>query len=107
MIFVTVVIFVVEDSNMTSRSVQVTNQLGLHARAAARFVHLATRFASQIRVARDARVMDGKSIMGILLLAAARGTTLVISADGVDEAVAVEELAQLVESGFGDESWNG
>ena len=107
MIFVTVVIFVVKDSNMTSRSVQVTNQLGLHARAAARFVHLATRFASQIRVARDARVMDGKSIMGILLLAAARGTTLVISADGVDEAVAVEELAQLVESGFGDESWNG
>ncbi len=107
MIFVTVVIFVVKDSNMTSRSVQVTNQLGLHARAAARFVHLATRFASQIHVARDARVMDGKSIMGILLLAAARGTTLVISADGVDEHMAVEALTQLVESGFGDESWNG
>jgi phosphocarrier protein len=91
---------------MISRSVTVTNQLGLHARAAARFVHLATRFTSQIRVGRDAKVMDGKSIMGILLLAAARGTTLTISADGADEASAVEALTQLVESGFGEESWN-
>jgi phosphocarrier protein len=91
---------------MTSRSVTVTNPLGLHARAAARFVHLATRFTSQIRVARDARVMDGKSIMGILLLAAARGTTLTISADGADETNAVEALIELVESGFGEESWN-
>ena len=91
---------------MTSRSVTVTNPLGLHARAAARFVHLATRFSSQIRVARDAKVMDGKSIMGILLLAAARGSTLTISADGDDEASAVEALTQLVESGFGEESWN-
>jgi len=91
---------------MTSRSVTVTNQLGLHARAAARFVHLATRFTSQIHVAREAKVMDGKSIMGILLLAAARGTTLTISAEGVDEADAVEALAQLVESGFEDQSWS-
>jgi len=87
---------------MTSRSVTVTNPLGLHARAAARFVHLATLFTSQIRVARDARVMDGKSIMGILLLAAARGTTLTISADGADETNAVEALTELVESGFGE-----
>ena len=57
---------------MVTRSVEVTNALGLHARAAARFVHLATRFASTIRVSRDSKVMDGKSIMGILLLAAAR-----------------------------------
>ena len=92
---------------MISRSVIIRNSLGLHARAAARFVHLATRFASQIHVARDAKVMDGKSIMGILLLAAARGTTLTISAQGVDEATAVEALAQLVESGFGEELWNG
>jgi phosphocarrier protein len=91
---------------MTSRSVTVTNPLGLHARAAARFVHLATRFRSQIRVARDAKVMDGKSIMGILLLAAAQGTTLTISADGADETGAVEALIELVESGFGEESWN-
>jgi phosphocarrier protein HPr len=86
--------------------VTVTNQLGLHARAAARFVHVATRYASQIRVGRDGKVMDGKSIMGILLLAAARGTTLTISAEGQDEADAVEALVRLVESGFGEESWN-
>ena len=91
---------------MTSRDVVVSNALGLHARAAARFVHLATRFDSQIRVGRDSRAMDGKSIMGILLLAAARGTTITISADGRDEAAAVDALAQLVESGFGEESWN-
>ena len=99
---------------MTSRAVVVSNPLGLHARAAARFVHVATRFTSQVRVAREARVMDGKSIMGILLLAAARGTTLTISADGPDEGDAVNALAHLVESGFGQtpasvgpgETWN-
>lgn len=91
---------------MTSRTVTVSNTLGLHARAAARFVHLASRFESQIRVGRDAKVMDGKSIMGILLLAAARGTAIMISADGTDEAAAVDALVQLVESGFGEESWN-
>ena len=91
---------------MVTRSVAVINALGLHARAAARFVHLASRFSSQIRVSRDSKVMDGKSIMGILLLAAARGTTLTISADGPDEASAVDSLVQLVESGFGEQSWN-
>jgi phosphocarrier protein len=91
---------------MTSRQVTVVNQLGLHARAAARFVHLATRFRAHVRVARDAKVMDGKSIMGILLLAAGRGTSLTISADGDDEHEAVAALAELVESGFGEESWN-
>ena len=91
---------------MTSQSVMVTNQLGLHARAAARFVHVATRFAAHIKVARDGKTMDGKSIMGILLLAAARGTTITISAEGQDEADAVSALVQLVESGFGEESWN-
>ena len=91
---------------MVTKSVEVTNALGLHARAAARFVHVATRFSSQIRVSRESKVMDGKSIMGILLLAAAHGTTLTISADGPDEASAVDALVQLVESGFGEEeSW--
>jgi phosphocarrier protein len=92
---------------MTSCDVVIRNQLGLHARAAARFVHLATRFSSQVRVARDGRVMDGKSIMGILLLAAAWGTTITISADGPDERDAVQALAALVSSGFGEETWNG
>ena len=91
---------------MTSRSVMVVNPLGLHARAAARFVQLAARFTSQVRVTRDAKVMDGKSIMGILLLAAARGTTITISADGADEQAAVEALVELVATGFGEVSWN-
>jgi phosphocarrier protein HPr len=88
---------------MISRTVTVVNRLGLHARAAAKFVHLATRFQSQVRVIRDAKVMDGKSIMGILLLAAARGTAITVEAVGVDEQAAVEALVQLVESGFGEE----
>jgi phosphocarrier protein len=91
---------------MTSRDVTVVNQLGLHARAAARFVHLATRFDAHIKVVRNSKVMDGKSIMGILLLAAARGTTLTLTADGPDEAAAIEALVQLVESGFGEARWN-
>jgi len=88
---------------MTSRTVTVVNQLGLHARAAAKFVHLASRFESQIRVIRDSKVMDGKSIMGILLLAASRGTAITVEAVGADEQEAVDALAQLVESGFGEE----
>ena len=91
---------------MTTREVTVINALGLHARAAARFVQLAARFTSQVRVARDTKVMDGKSIMGILLLAAARGTTITISADGADEQAAVDALVELVATGFGEVSWN-
>jgi phosphocarrier protein HPr len=89
---------------MTSRSVVVVNQLGVHARAAAKFVHLAARFESQIRVGRQGREMDGKSIMGILLLAAARGSSITITADGRDEHDAVDALAQLVEGGFGEDA---
>ncbi len=88
---------------MTSQSVVVVNQLGMHARAAAKFVHLAARYQSRVRVARDAREMDGKSIMGILLLAAARGSTITITAEGADEADAVNALVSLVRSGFGED----
>lgn len=88
---------------MTTRTVTVVNRLGLHARAAAKFVHLATRFEADVRVARDAREMDGKSIMGILLLAAARGSAVTITADGIDEEQAVEALSALILSGFGEE----
>ena len=91
---------------MTSRSVTVVNQLGMHARAAAKFVHLATRFESQIKVARDSREMDGKSIMGLLLLAAACGSRITITADGADEAEAIAALTALVESGFGEDTCN-
>ena len=91
---------------MMSRECVIRNRLGLHARAAAKFVHTATRFTSQIRVSRGGKTMDGKSIMGILLLAAAAGTTVVITADGADEADAVEALCRLVEGGFGEEMWS-
>ena len=87
---------------MTSRSVAVVNQLGMHARAAAKLVHLAARFQSHITVARESREMDGKSIMGLLLLAAARGSMVTIRADGVDEQEAIDALSDLVASGFGE-----
>jgi phosphocarrier protein len=77
---------------MTSQSVSVVNQLGMHARAAAKFVHLAARYQSRVKVARHGREMDGKSILGLLLLAAAQGTIITISADGADERSAVEAL---------------
>ena len=89
---------------MTSQTVTVVNQLGMHARAAAKFVHLATRFEARVKVARDRREMDGKSIMGILLLAAACGSTITISADGRDERDAVAALVELVGSGFGEDA---
>jgi phosphocarrier protein len=89
---------------MISRSVTVVNALGMHARAAAKFVHLAGRFQARVRVARQGREMDGKSIMGILLLAAARGSEITISAEGADEQEAVVALALLVESGFGEDA---
>lgn len=87
---------------MTSRAVRITNALGLHARAAARFVNLAGRYSSQIRVTRGSRTMDGKSILGLLLLAAARGAQVSIVADGPDETDAVAALVSLAERGFED-----
>jgi phosphocarrier protein HPr len=87
---------------MLTREVTVRNRLGLHARAAARFVHEANRFRARVTLARDGRVMDGKSILGILLLAASQGTVLELGADGQDEQDAVAALAALVESGFGE-----
>ena len=85
---------------MTSCTVTVSNPLGLHARAAARFVHAATAFVSRIRVARGDREMDGKSIMGLLLLGAPQGSVITLSADGVDEQAALAALAGLVGRGF-------
>ena len=87
---------------MIQREVRIVNRLGLHARAAARFVHTANRFRARITVAHDGRSMDGKSILGILLLAASQGTRLTLSAEGEDEQACVGELAALVEGGFGE-----
>lgn len=83
---------------------RIVNRLGLHARAAARFVHVANRYRSRITLTRDTRTMDGKSILGILLLAAGEGTVLRLSAEGDDEAAAVDALADLVGSRFGEEA---
>ncbi len=88
---------------MTESEVQVLNRLGLHARAAARFVHLANRFSSRITVVKDGTRVDGKSILGLLTLAAAKGTRLRLAADGDDEREAVEKLADLVRNRFGEE----
>ena len=85
-----------------TRRVQIRNRLGLHARAAARFVHTANGFRSRVTVTRDSRTMDGKSILGILLLAASQGTWLELQADGEDAAAALDALSLLVERGFGE-----
>jgi phosphocarrier protein HPr len=85
---------------MQVRELAIMNTLGLHARAAAKFVHAAGRFRSRIRVARGDREVDGKSIMGLLLLAAAQGSAIRISADGPDERDAIAALGALVERGF-------
>ena len=89
---------------MIRREVRIPNKLGLHARAAARFVHTSSRFRSRITIGRGSRVMDGKSILGILLLAAAQGTWIELSADGEDEVAAMDSLAALVGGGFGEET---
>jgi phosphocarrier protein len=81
-------------------AITIVNPLGLHARAAAKFVHVASGFYSNIRVTRGTREMDGKSIMGLLLLSAAQGTSITISADGTDEQQAMSALCSLVERGF-------
>lgn len=84
-------------------SVQISNTLGLHARAAAQFVKIANRFRAAITVHKDAINVNGKSIMGVLMLAAAKGTTLIIRADGADAHMALAALAALVREKFGEE----
>lgn len=89
---------------MIRRELAIRNRLGLHARAAARFVHTASRFQSRVTAGRDGRVMDGKSILGILLLAASQGTAIEVTAEGEDEEQAMEALEALVGGGFGEEA---
>jgi phosphocarrier protein len=84
--------------------VQITNRLGLHARAAARFVHTASGFRSRVSVSRGGRTMDGKSILGILLLAASEGSWLDVAVEGDDEGPAMKALVALVNGGFGEEA---
>ncbi len=82
------------------RTVQIVNRMGFHARPAAEFVKLAGRFSSEIWVRKDDLDVNGKSIMGVLMLAAEQGTLLVIRAEGTDAEEALDALASLVDRGF-------
>jgi len=87
---------------LIAREVAVPNRLGLHARAAARFVQMASRFRSHVALVADGRRRDGKSILGVLLLAAGQGTRLTLEVDGPDEEQAIAALERLVAEGFGE-----
>lgn len=85
------------------KSFTIINRLGLHARAAAQLVQTANRFNSEVLVVKDDIEVNGKSIMGILLLAAPKGTEISLTVTGDDEAEAMEALTQLIEAGFGED----
>jgi phosphocarrier protein HPr len=89
---------------MREASTTIVNRLGLHARAAAKFVKLAQSFESEITAEVEGQRVDGKSIMSIMLLAASKGTELTLRANGADERQALDALIALVESQFGEES---
>lgn len=90
-------------TELVEKRVEIVNLLGLHARAAARFVRTATQFRSQVMISKDGNSTDGKSILGILFLSATSGTEITISASGEDELEAVDALVALVASGLGEE----
>ena len=89
---------------MNELEVTIVNRLGLHARAAAKFVHLASTFASRVTVAKDGTRVDGKSILGLLTLAASKGTKLHLIVQGDDETEAAKGLGDLIRSRFGEDS---
>lgn len=88
---------------MQQREVVIVNARGLHARAAARFVQVASGFKSRIEIARDGRTADGKSILGLLALLGRQGALLTITAHGTDESEAIRALAALVAARFGED----
>ena len=85
---------------MIERDFEIKNKLGLHARAAAKLVHVAARFSSDIKIRKGDEEVDGKSILGILLLAAGRGSTILVRADGEDERDALDAIEKLIEAKF-------
>lgn len=87
---------------MIERETQIVNQLGLHARPAAQIVKTASAFRSDIEIVKDGMAVNGKSIMGVMMLAAECGSMIMFRAKGDDEAAAVEALAALVGRGFGE-----
>jgi phosphocarrier protein len=88
---------------MQDRTVTIVNKLGLHARAAAKFVTLASSYASEIKLARDGQEVNGKSIMGVMMLAASRGCQVTLTASGEDEREAITRLTELIEQRFGED----
>jgi len=87
---------------MAKKEFKIVNKLGLHARAAALLVQLAGTFAAEITISKDGLEINGKSIMGVLMLAAACDSTIVIEAVGADEDLALAALGKLIEDGFGE-----
>ncbi|BCA79558.1 HPr family phosphocarrier protein [Desulfuromonas sp. AOP6] len=88
---------------MDGKEFRIINRLGLHARAAAQLVQTANQFKSEITVRKDDLEVNGKSIMGLLMLAAPQGSIIHVSADGVDEAEAMAAIGKLIDDGFGED----
>lgn len=88
---------------MQQQEFLIVNKLGLHARASALFVKTAGKFASEVKLARDSVEVNGKSIMGIMMLAASKGTTVRLTVDGSDEEEAMQTIGALIKDGFGEE----
>lgn len=87
---------------MIQRDLTIINKLGLHARAAAKFVTTASSYAAQINVKKGERIVNGKSIMGVMMLAAGKGSTITLTAEGPDAEAALDGLASLVAERFGE-----
>lgn len=87
---------------MIEKKVTIINKLGLHARAAAKLINTTGQFSSQIRIDKDGREVDGKSIMSVMMLAASKGTELTIRADGEDEEAAIDAIEALINDYFGE-----
>ncbi len=87
---------------MIEKEITIFNKLGMHARAAAKFVQIASRFKSNIHLLKDGQKVNGKSILGILMLAAAQGSVVQLSVDGLDEREAFSKLEELIVSRFGE-----
>jgi phosphocarrier protein len=88
---------------MIQREVTIVNKLGLHARAASKLVNCASSFAAEIWLQRGEREINGKSIMGVLTLAAGKGTNLVVRAEGADEDLAMDTIQRLISDRFGED----
>ncbi|MBC6907291.1 HPr family phosphocarrier protein [Saccharophagus sp. K07] len=87
---------------MISRQIVISNKLGLHARAATKFANVCGRFTSKMQVCCNGKTIDGKSIMSLMLLAASKGTSIEITADGHDEEEAMAAIVELIEDKFGE-----